>query len=206
MKKLLVLGALALSTTLVLGACGKAESTTKAKDSAPASSQQTQKQDNQNKLTYKVDGKEKSVDATTQMLNQGFDIKTTNDFTVVKNQDGDFLKGTGNLEKAYIDISKADEIGNDDKVSSDLSANEVVLGHGATNFKVMDLNKYPELKGKYDTYKNSIGPADGNYKQYAFIKTSNKKVTTVAIYIPAEKVTNETDAEVEAMAASVITQ
>ncbi|MDA1675243.1 hypothetical protein [Bacillus cereus group sp. TH152-1LC] len=186
MKKLIL--PMVMVTTLVLGACGN-EATNKEKPTVQETSG--------SELAFKVNGKEKSIEAKTiDMKNNNVSVKTPEGFKVDANPDGDILNGTGKYKGFQIVPEKLPSTG---KViaakSSALSATKVNTNELPKEVKLAD---FPKLKDKYDAY--YIGQ-NNEFRVHALRKNVGKdKMFGLTIKVPVSQTSEETDALVRSIA------
>lgn len=187
MRKLIL--PMVMVTTLVLGACGNETKTSKEKPTAQETSG--------SELAFKVNGKEKSVEAKTMNVNKNnVSVKTPEGFKVDANPDGDILNGTGKYKGFQIVPEKLPSTG---KViatkSSALSAAKVNTKELPKEVKLAD---FPKLKDKYDAY--YIGQSD-EFRVHALRKNVGKdKMFGLTIKVPVSQTSEETDALVRSIA------
>ncbi|MEJ1517466.1 hypothetical protein R3O67_30080 [Bacillus cereus] len=186
MKKLIL--PMVMVTTLVLGACGN-EATNKEKPTVQETSG--------SELAFKVNGKEKSIEAKTiDMKNNNVSVKTPEGFKVDANPDGDILNGTGKYKGFQIVPEKLPSTG---KViaakSSALSAAKVNTSELPKEVK---LAEFPKLKDKYDAY--YIGQ-NNEFRVHTLRKNVGKdKMFGLTIKVPVSQTSEETDALVRSIA------
>lgn len=231
MKKLMIIFLVAI--IFILGACSKKDGISKEnepKQSETSSQEQTKEKNNE--LTYEVDGKVKTVEASLEFINgrTGYTqnreavpytvkMKLPEGFEVIRHSDRDMVKGLDNFDKLYINFEVAfiadvggntESLHKEPKLFSKFVSERLAREHNYTDIKEISLKQLPKLQSVYDYYHTSLheeyeygGETYPSAKKYVFTMTKDKTSFNIIFDIPQDKVNTETDSIIEAMASTV---